>query len=207
MGNLRTLFALAALIVMLSPCNAWDKTDYFSANQGVCFLKEDMEDENREFSEWNTDGSRNIYLLDSIPLNTDTCLIIHTVADDMYYLLVESPINLRKVKSRDLMLLDDTYILDVEAWKNILQNDAVFHLSSKIPAQLNKHETPIPQIEIKAHDKRWYIARYAKKPDYFYLFLIRADMYNHLTSNKHNKCRFKFRDPKAYYRVLIPVWE
>lgn len=207
MNNMNRLFAFIVLMIMLSPCNAWDETDCFTANQGMFFLKDDMDDGNRRLAEWNTDGSRNIYLLDSIQLNADTCLIIHTVSDNMYYLLVECPINLRKVKSRDLMMLDDTYILDVETWENILQNDDVFHLSSKIPAQLNKHETPIPLIEIKGNDKRWYIARYTKKPTYFYLFLIRADLYNQLTSNKRNKHRFKFREPKAYYRVLIPVWQ
>lgn len=204
MGNLRTHFALTALIVMLSPCNAWDKTDCSTANQGICVLKDDG---NRRFAEWNTDGSRNIYLVDSIQLNADTCLIIHTVSDNMYYLLVESPINLRKLKSRDLVRLDDTYILDVGTWESILQNDDAFPLSSKIRAQLNHLEAPTPLIEIKGHDKKWYIVRYAKKPDFFYLFLIQADLYDHFTASPKKNKRVSFRAPKAYYRVLIPVWE
>ena len=50
-----------------------------------------------------------------------------------------------------------------------------------------------------------------REPDYYYLFLVRGDFYNYITVS----CVFDgpyhyyipFPDPKAYYKVVVPVWE
>lgn len=50
-----------------------------------------------------------------------------------------------------------------------------------------------------------------REPDYYYLFLVRGDFYNYITVT----CVFDgpyqsyipFPDPKAYYKVVVPVWE
>ena len=48
-----------------------------------------------------------------------------------------------------------------------------------------------------------------RTPQYYWLVMIRGDAYNFLTVRSvfdNGRKVIKFRDEKAYYKLLIPVW-
>ena len=201
------LFAFIALTIMVSPLMAWDGLGCFMDTPSMYLTNGNMDGKHEGIDVWNLDGSKNIYLVDSIHLNTDTCLIVYMPSDDIYYLFVEYPINLRKVRSYDFLMLDDIYILDKDVWKIIPDSNIFRNLQQICVPTKKEHRIPTPLMEIKGRDKKWYLSRYIEKPDYYYLFLIQSDLYNQLRSNEYKNKKIKFKSSKAYYRILLPVWK
>ena len=77
------LFAFIALTIMVSPLMAWDGLGCFMDTPSMYLTNGNMDGKYEGIDVWNLDGSKNIYLVDSIHLNTDTCLIVYMPSDDI----------------------------------------------------------------------------------------------------------------------------
>ena len=158
----------------------------------------------------NKDNTFNILLVDSIHLNLDSCLVIRQENNKQYFLFTnisgKNPPKSNIVFPKEYFLKSNNcYLLYIDTFMYWLGPIAKKSRSvlDYLKDSLNKD---YPRKIIT--NNYFSICEYLERPSYFLLFLIRGDVYNNITVPMDSDFgSVFFSDKKAYYKVLVPVWE
>ena len=166
----------------------------------ICPLNCMGQDNNGE-SFFNTDGSHNAYFVDT--LHIDSLVIIRS-EENGHYFAIKPPINI-KLKG-NIWNKSEVYLYRFDPFDK-------WYLSS-IPLAINTIPNDIyssgslSESESILNSNSYQIYTFTPSPKYYWLIMIRGDAYNYLTAlsifdTNHKPIRFK--DMKAYYKLLIPI--
>ncbi len=162
----------------------------------------------------NSDGSKNIILVDSVKLDSDRYIIVKSDITNQAFVIPDS-LWYAPFFSESIVIHDQSsYILGYEMEYMV---DPVYYYFwlDKMNSSLTGDTqfinglflTPIPYS--KKRDT-YQLYKYPSFPSYFYLLLIRGDVYNQMTHGWIDGIRFSwldFPDMTGYYKVLVPIWE
>lgn len=160
--------------------------------------------------EINKDSTYNILLVDSIHLNLDSCLVINLESNNQFFLFTNMSgedilKNKKGFKEKDLFDSSNCYLLYFDTFMYWLGP-----VAKKSEPALNRPKGSLnrdyPRKKVKG--KHFWICEYQERPKFFLLFLIRGDVYNNRTVPMDSPFdAVCFKDKKAYYKVLVPVWK
>ena len=152
---------------------------------------------------YNDDGSQNAYFIDTIHIDSLT-IVISTKNGHIFAIRNPSPKSLKG----HIWDLPNTYIYEEEnyfgGWyfkdmpDKVIPND-LYRGNNVEPYEFNKSSNAIS----------YQIISNIRPAKYYWLVLIRGDAYNYITVRSvfdNNRKVIKFKDEKAYYKMLIPVW-
>lgn len=156
----------------------------------------------------NKDSTYNILLVDSIYLNLDSCLVITLDFNNQFLLFTNnSGEDILKNKKGFKSFFDspNCYLLYFDTFMYWLGP-----VAKKSEPALNRPKGCLnrdyPRRKMKG--SYFWIREYQERPKFFLLFLIRGDVYNSTTMPIDGAFHsVYFKDKKAYYKVLVPVWE
>ena len=155
--------------------------------------------------EINKDSTYNILLVDSIHLNLDSCLVINLESNNQFFLFTnmsEEDISKNKKGFKSFFDFPNCYLLYFDTYW-------LGPVAKKSEPALNRPKGSLnrdyPRKKVKG--KYFWICEYQERPKFFLLFLIRGDVYNNMTVHMDGALdAVYFKDKKAYYKVLVPVW-
>lgn len=187
-------------------------TTFVSAQDNHSCIKDSMDIENRYskllISAYNTKG---IYLVDTICIEDPVIIVVphNTIYVMSYLFYLNNKWSFSKSKIKKMLHENEehVFIYDMEWYLYTLipQNQRNLLFYDKRPKDLTNWET------IYQNKKGYKLEKPIQKPDYFLLFLVRGDIYNKVTydlvmDNGLDE-REEFKDPKAYYKIAVPVWK
>ena len=162
-----------------------------------------MGQDNNGKSFFNTDGSHNAYFVDT--LHIDSLVIIRS-EENGHYFAIKPPINIKlkgniwnksEVYLYDFHPFDKWYFSSIPLGLNTIPND----IYSSVYRALSPSESIL-------NSNSYQIYTFTPSPKYYWLIMIRGDAYNYLTAIDilDSGCEpIKFKDMKAYYKLLIPI--
>src|SRR5574344_2494610 len=155
---------------------------------------------------FNTDGSHNAYFVDT--LHIDSLLIIRSKENGQFF-AIKPPLNI-KLKGNiwnksevyniyDYNPFDGWYFSSTPVALNTIPNDIE-----------NSRCMSLSESESILNSNSYQIYTINTPPKYYRLIMILGDAYNYLTAlsifdTNHKPIRFK--DMKAYYKLLIPIYK
>lgn len=152
----------------------------------------------------NEDGSQNAYFIDT--LHIDSLVIVESKKNGQYFAIKEP----MKISLKgNIWNHPETYLFNFDlfgVWE--LKNQP----TSAIPDAVygTCFNNGIRYEFQPSYNKTYMFVKNHQKPRYYWLVMIRGDAYNYLTARSvlDGGCKvIKFKDEKAYYKLLIPVWK
>jgi len=153
---------------------------------------------------FNADGSQNAYFIDTLQI--DSLVIVRSKKNGHFFATRNFSKNSLK---GNIWNSPKTYLYDdvghFAGWwftnmpDSVLPNDVY---DSKLNNVVIKYS---PSSNFKPYQ----IVCNSGTPKYYWLVMIRGDAYNYLTVRSvldRGRKLVKFKDDKAYYKLLIPVW-
>ena len=160
----------------------------------------------------NSDGTKNIYLADSMKFDMDNYKVIRSYKRGHAFLIPNEV--WRKGRFSEKRLLNDPscYLLDYEFRYSV--NELYNYPWTDSIAQKIAGKEEIPALcwnQNYPKRKSYFVCYYPSGPPmYYYLFLVRGDAINFMKMDDGIRSRryvpLKFIDEKCYYKVLRPVW-
>ena len=152
---------------------------------------------------FNTDGSQNAYFIDT--LHIDSLVIVRSKKNGHFFAF-KHPVKLKgKIwNSPEVYLYEDDEYFDGWYFKDLPENAIPNDI---IGTSLNGGE--MFKYIHTPNSMAYQVVSNKRTPQYYWLVLIRGDAYNFLTVRSvfdNGRKVIKFRDEKAYYKLLIPVW-
>lgn len=201
---MRNLFILFLIAFTTNVCA---QTKDFCKRCGCDSLDKENRYGDELISAYNTKG---IYLVDTICIEEPVIIEIPRgiiyVMPYSFYLNNKWTFSKSKIKKMFYENEEYMFIYDMEWFLYSL-------ISHKMRNQLFFDDRPrdITNWKRLYQDKNGFIVDKMKQvPDYFLLFLIRGDIYNKVTYDMVWDSgldeREDFKDPKAYYKMAVPVW-
>ena len=154
---------------------------------------------------FNADGSQNAYFIDT--LHIDSLIVVRSKKNGHFFALRN--LSEKKLKG-NILNSSDTYLYYAESfygwWLTNMPDDFIpdaiwgTNLNGGVAIQYI-HSSLSGQYQIVSN---------LQKPKYYWLVMIRGDAYNYLTVRcvlDGDRKLLKFKDEKAYYKVLMPVWK
>ncbi len=153
---------------------------------------------------YNDDGSQNAYFIDTIHI--DSLTIVRSTKNGHFF-AIKNPSS-ESLKGK-IWNSSNVFLYNTECFGSWCLRDMP---DTVIPNEI--HETRLNggvQLDFFPSYKSnpYQIVNNYQKPQYYWLVLIRGDAYNFLTVRDvwDSGCKeIKFKDEKAYYKMLIPVW-
>lgn len=151
-------------------------------------------------------GVMGIYLVDTIKIEHP--IILHTLKDNHEFLMTESFYKKNKKKFTSSKIA--SFLLDEADDFFIYDNygDILF-MPSFMHHLLYEENRPDFNYYIELYSKNKYkLYEMIVEPDYYLVLLVRGDAYTNAISHVWDIYygNIKFKEPKAYYKWLIPVW-
>jgi len=161
-------------------------------NQGTKFL--------------NADGSQNAYFIDTLHIDRDSLVIVRSKKNRHFFAIRNFSENSLK---GDIWNNPETYLYDdlghYGGW-----------WFTNMPDSLPPNEvfdSKINDVTVEFYpssdSQRYEIVCNIGTPKYYRLVMVRGDAYNHLTVRSiidGGRKIVKFKDEKAYYKLLMPIW-
>jgi hypothetical protein len=151
----------------------------------------------------NPDGSQNGYFIDT--LHVDSILIVQSVKNKHFYAVIKPS----KIKLKGkIWEKPETYLFD---YSDPLSGWVFYGMSilEELPNDMGDEQDYLHPIDSPLNTEQYKVVMNVIKPKYYWLVMIRGDAYNFLTvyTVLDGSCKpIKFKDPKAYYKLLVPVW-
>ena len=169
-----------------------------------CFL-DCMGQDNHGTKFYNADGSQNAYFIDTVRI--DSLTIVKSKKNGQFFAIRNpSPKNLKGNiwDSPETFLYGDAGNFDCWYLEDMPE--------SALPKDLDHSWLNDVKIEYypSLTSMDYKIVSNSGTPKYYWLVLIRGDAYNYLTSRCVMDGDFeviKFKNEKAYYKLLIPIWD
>lgn len=154
---------------------------------------------------FNADGSQNTYFIDTIRI--DSLVIVRSKKNGQYF-AIKKPMKI-KLKGK-IWNSPDTYLYN----SNIFLVWCLTNMPTSVIPDAVYGTTFNNGIRYKLDSlpktKSYMVVKNNQQPKYYWLVMIRGDAYNYLTvlSILDGGCKvIKFKDEKAYYKLLIPIWK
>ena len=164
-----------------------------------------MGQDNRGTKFYNVDGSQNAYFIDT--LHIDSLVIVKSKKNGQYFAIKEP----MKISLKgNIWNHPETYLYDYYPFGGWWFSNMPM---SAIPREIEEcrlKRGSLYAIESPLNTTSYQIVKHSRMPKYYWLVMIRGDAYNYLTARSvlDGGCKvIKFKDEKAYYKLLIPVWE
>ena len=166
-----------------------------------------MGQDNRGTKFYNADGSQNAYFIDT--LHIDSLVIVKSNKNEHFFAIKNS---FKKKLKGNIWESPNVFLYDTDCfacWDLAdMPIDAIPNAINRTSLSLNG-EVEIEYV-ISSKSKSYKIVSNRQSPKYYWLVMIRGDAYNYLTA----RCVLdggykviKFKDEKAYYKLIIPIWE
>ena len=160
----------------------------------------------------NSDGTKNIYLADSMKFDMDNYKIIRSYKRGHAFLIPNEVWWKGRFSEKHLLEDPSCYLLDNEIRYSV--NELYNYPWTDSTAKKIVGEEKIPELwrnQNYPKRKSYYVCYYPSGPPmYYYLLLIRGDAINFMKMDDGVRSRryvpLKFIDEKCYYKVLRPVW-
>lgn len=161
-------------------------------NQGTMFL--------------NVDGSQNAYFINTLHIDRDSLVIVRSKKNGHFFAIRNFSENSLK---GNIWNYPETYLYDdvghFAGWWFSNMPDSV------LPNDVYDSKLNDVNIEFSpsSKSKQYQIVCNNGTPKYYRLVMIRGDAYNHLTVRcvlDGGRKIVKFKDEKAYYKLLMPIW-
>ena len=156
----------------------------------------------------NTDGSKTVYLVDSLYLNPSEYTLVQSESNWHTFLLPDSIYkNKRRLTLKFILNSSDCYIVHKSMWFFTNRNpDAI-----QIFKEDYYYSPPTIALPFDGNEKKgdFQTVKFEYPPTYYRLFLIRGDVFNIGTSKTQPPIYLPIRFPneKSFYKLLIPVWD
>lgn len=153
----------------------------------------------------NADGSQNAYFIDT--LHIDSLVIVRSKKNGHFF-AIRNPS--KKDLKGNIWNSPETYLYD-----NAGYFDGWYFKDLPKKALPNEiYDSELNDVVIKYHPSSnttpYEIVSNSGTPKYYWLVLIRGDAFNYLTVRcvfDSGRKAIKFKNEKAYYKMLIPIWE
>ena len=154
----------------------------------------------------NKDGSYNSYIfIDTLHFENEG--VILSRHDGHYYLFSDSS-EIRNVKNyNNIIRENNVYIYEPDFIGYIIlffNSEYFFNVILRMPDPGGKI---YPETDFKTN--HYFKMKFKEKPAGYYLWLVKGDVYNHLTyvwSADVYETPLKFPDDNAFYKLVIPFW-
>lgn len=154
---------------------------------------------------FNADGSQNAYFIDTVHIDS---LVIVRSKKNGHFFAIRNPSE-KNLKGK-IWNSPEVYLYNVDRYFDgwyfkDLPEDAI--PDAIIGTSLNHGE--IFKYKPSSDKIPYQIVSNSRTPKYYWLVMIRGDAYNYLTVRSvwDSGCKIiKFKNEKAYYKLLIPVW-
>ena len=164
-----------------------------------------MGQDNKGETFFNADGSQNAYFIDTVHI--DSLVIVRSIKNGHLF-AIRNPSE-KSLKGK-IWNLPETYLYDSAdifySWffKDLPDNAIPNELDGLSLLNGGKLIKFIPS----SNAKRYEIVVNYTPPKYYWLVMIRGNAYNYTVRSVLDSGykRIKFKDEKAYYKLLIPVW-
>ena len=170
----------------------------------VCTLN-CMAQDNHGTMFFNGDGSQNAYFIDT--LHIDSLVIVRSKKNGHFFAirnLAKEELKGKIWNSPETFLYDDVGHFDGWYFKDLPEK--------ALPNEI--YDSALNDVVIKYHPSSnttpYEIVSNSGTPKYYWLVLIRGDAFNYLTVRcvfDNGRKLIKFKNEKAYYKLLIPIWE
>lgn len=170
----------------------------------VCTLN-CMAQDNHGTMFFNGDGSQNAYFIDT--LHIDSLVIVRSKKNGHFFAirnLAKEELKGKIWNSPGTFLYDDVGHFGGWYFKDLPEK--------ALPNEI--YDSALNDVVIKYHPSSnttpYEIVSNSGTPKYYWLVLIRGDAFNYLTVRcvfDNGRKLIKFKNEKAYYKLLIPIWE
>ena len=154
---------------------------------------------------FNTDGSQNAYFIDT--LHIDSLVIVRSKKNGHFFAIRNLAGKSLKGK---IWNHPDTYLYDnCEPFYSWLLKDLPENVIPNSIWGTSLNNGKIIKYFQSSDSMPYQIVTNHQVPKYYWFVMIRGDAYNFLTVRNvfdNGRKVIKFRDEKAYYKLLIPVW-
>lgn len=151
----------------------------------------------------NADGSQNVYFIDT--LHIENLVIVRSKKNGHYFSIKENA----KLKG-NIWNDPETYLYEENDYFGgwIFTNMPDDAIPKALYRESREGVEPY-KFEPSSKAMPYQIVTNSGTPKCYWLVLIRGDAYNYLTVRSvidGGRKRIKFKDEKAYYKLLIPIW-
>ncbi len=148
------------------------------------------------------DGTRYIYVVDTIPFDTvNYCVVRSKIGNQYYYLSKEYLKNHKVITNEDAL----------KERQLLYRSDFSWRADSKIGKTFNDEEFPSGNKSILIpYNDDWSIVHYKNEPKFLRVYMIRGDVFNTIWGTAVIDMPFRtfpFPDMNAYYKVVTPIWD
>lgn len=153
---------------------------------------------------YNDDGSQNAYFIDT--LHIDSLTIVQSKKNGHFF-AIRNPSEIRL--EGNIWNMPETYLYDYDPFNSWYLTNMPYDAVPYAIGASNLKRGVLYEKALQTHTKSYLIMCQSIIPSYYWLVLIRGDAYNALTVRNvlDSGCKeIKFKDEKAYYKMLIPVW-
>ncbi len=177
----------------------------------------DESDIRRYDSFFNSDGTRKIYLVDTLQ-TSEIELILKDEYQNSFAITDTTGFN----RKTNLLEYDKAFVLLVGPYQSGL-SEFWFHVPWKYAPEIwnlpsDKYNVIKENKSVKVKGEKYYRAYFEKPPSFYIMALIKGSVYNYATCygimedyeippSKPTRKPLDFCNENAYYRMLIPVWE
>ena len=154
---------------------------------------------------FNADGSQNAYFIDTIRI--DSLVIVRSNKNGQYFAIKEpEKISLK----RNIWNSPETYLYNTEIFGGWCFTNMPISAVPDAVYETGFNNGEKYKLKPLYNKSSYMVVTNYQQPKYYWLVMIRGDAYNYLTvlSVLDGGCKtIKFKDEKAYYKLLIPIWE
>lgn len=160
------------------------------------------------FSYYHSDGSKTLYLADSISPPNYT--LVENVPTGHLFLVPNLQKSNRKIRLSSLLKSSDCYLVDNQLrlhYKYIDWDSKERMMYDRLQGKCSSYrENP----SFKGKDKDFKFVEFERPPLYYRVAFVRGDAYNYICCGYIIDGPYKplpFPDLKLYYPILLPVWK
>ena len=153
----------------------------------------------------NADGSQNAYFIDT--LHIDSLVIVRSKKNGHFF-AIRNPS--KKDLKGNIWNTPETYLYDYDPFDSWYLTNMPYDAVPNAIGVSNRKRGVLYEKYSRLNTKSYQIMGHSIVPKYYWLVLIRGDAYNFLTVRSviDGGCEaIKFKNEKAYYKLLIPIWE